>query len=80
MILVGIRLVTLYGLKTIKIMSLNFEAYNKLIWDVRLNVNSLVAEVYADNLKSRNVFEKLGFLKFKHPLGEDGLIYRYDII
>ncbi|MCB2290870.1 GNAT family N-acetyltransferase [Clostridium sp. CS001] len=45
----------------------------------KLNANSVIAEVYADNLKSRNVFEKLGFLKFRHPSGEDGLVYRYDL-
>lgn len=45
----------------------------------RLSAKSVIAEVYADNLKSRNVFEKLGFLESKHPEGEDGLIYRYDL-
>lgn len=45
----------------------------------KLNADTVIAEVYADNLKSRNVFEKLGFLKFRHPSGEDGLVYRYDL-
>lgn len=45
----------------------------------KLNAKSLIAEVYTDNLNSRNVFEKLHFLKFKHPEGEDGLIYKYDL-
>lgn len=45
----------------------------------KLNANTVIAEVHVDNLKSRNVFEKLGFLKCKHPDGEDGPIYRYDL-
>lgn len=39
----------------------------------------MIAEAYADNLKSRNVFEKLGFLKFMNPSGENRLVYRYDL-
>ena len=45
----------------------------------KLNANTIIAEVYIDNLRSRNVFEKLGFLKFKYPNSEDGLIYKYDM-
>lgn len=45
----------------------------------KLNAKSIIGEVYADNLRSRNVFEKLDFSKSKHPDGEDGLIYRYDL-
>lgn len=45
----------------------------------KLNANSVIAEVYADNLKSRNVFEKLDFLKLRHSDGEDGVLYRYDL-
>lgn len=45
----------------------------------RLKAKAVIAEVYADNLKSRNVFEKLGFSKLVHPSGEDGILYRYDL-
>lgn len=44
-----------------------------------LNAHFIVAEVYTNNIKSRNVFEKLGFSKFNHPSGPDGLVYRYDV-
>jgi hypothetical protein len=36
--------------------------------------------VYKDNIKSKNVFEKLGFLKSKRPHGDAGLIYRYNLL
>lgn len=46
---------------------------------VILDGNSLVAEVYTANFRSRNIFEKLGFDKESHPNGENGLIYRFKL-
>ncbi|WMM23804.1 GNAT family N-acetyltransferase [Tissierella sp. MB52-C2] len=45
----------------------------------KLKANEVVAEVFRGNLRSRNVFEKLGFEESVHPDGEDGLIYRHAI-
>jgi RimJ/RimL family protein N-acetyltransferase len=43
----------------------------------KLEANEIVAEVFTENTRSRNVFEKLGFELSVHPDGEDGLLYRY---
>lgn len=45
----------------------------------KLNAYAVIEEVYKDNIKSKNVFEKLDFLKSKRPHGDDGLIYRYNL-
>lgn len=45
----------------------------------QLNAHAIIGEVYKENIKSRNVFEKLNFSKFPHPHGEEGLLYRYEI-
>ena len=42
-----------------------------------LNAHEIIAEVYRDNVRSRNIFEKLGFEMSIHPDGEDGLLYKY---
>lgn len=44
-----------------------------------LEAQSIIAEIYRKNLRSRNVFEKLDFIKSRHPDGDDGLIYRRDL-
>lgn len=50
-----------------------FIDYSKKMLDAKY----IIGEVHKDNFKSRNVFEKMGFEKFNHPSGEEGLIYRY---
>jgi RimJ/RimL family protein N-acetyltransferase len=44
-----------------------------------LDAHEVIAEVYRANMRSRNVFEKLGFERLVHPEGDDRLIYRYMI-
>lgn len=44
-----------------------------------LKGSAVVAEVYKANERSRNVFQKLGFIEKQHPEGEDGLVYVYNI-
>ena len=46
----------------------------------QFNAHAVIAEVYTENVKSRNVFEKLGFSKYPYPDSEDGLIYKYTIL
>ncbi|HYE09391.1 MAG TPA: GNAT family N-acetyltransferase, partial [Patescibacteria group bacterium] len=45
----------------------------------KLEASEIIAEIFAANTRSRNVFEKLGFESSVHPDGEDGLLYRYSI-
>ena len=45
----------------------------------QLDANEVIAEVFAANARSRNIFEKLGFEASLHPDGEDGLLYSYAI-
>jgi len=44
-----------------------------------LGADTIIAEVYKANTRSRKVFQKLGFIELSHPEGEDGLIYKYEI-
>ncbi|MDF2557637.1 MAG: GCN5-related N-acetyltransferase [Bacillales bacterium] len=52
-----------------------FLNYSKYV----LIANSLIAEVYTENIRSRNIFKKLGFEESSHPDGENGLIYRFEL-
>jgi len=45
-----------------------------------LQADTIIAEVYKANIRSRNIFQKLGFIELSHPEGEDGLIYKYEIL
>jgi len=45
-----------------------------------LGADAVIAEVYKANERSTNVFKKLNFKELDHPEGEDGLIYRYEIV
>lgn len=45
-----------------------------------LNAQTVIGEVYKDNLRSRNVFQKLNFKELPYPGSEDGLIYKYEIL
>lgn len=47
--------------------------------ECNLNAHEIIAEVYSTNMKSRNVFEKLGFEMSTYPEGGNDLIYRYII-
>lgn len=44
-----------------------------------LEAATIIAEVYKANTRSRNVFQKLGFIELSHPEGDEGLIYKYEI-
>jgi RimJ/RimL family protein N-acetyltransferase len=44
-----------------------------------LEAHEVMAEVYRTNMRSRNVFEKLGFERLLHLESENNLIYRYII-
>jgi len=45
-----------------------------------LGADAVIGEVYKTNERSRNVFKKLNFKESVHPEGEDGLIYKYEIV
>ncbi len=44
-----------------------------------LNTNTLTAEVDAENILSRNVFEKMEFDKNEHPNGPTGILYEWNL-
>ncbi|MBZ9689711.1 GNAT family N-acetyltransferase [Clostridium estertheticum] len=46
----------------------------------KLGATSVIAEVYKANVRSRSVFEKFNFTEYGHPDGDDGLVYKYEIV
>lgn len=44
-----------------------------------LQASAVIGIVHKDNSRSRRVFEKLNFSCSSHPMGGDGLIYRFEL-